>query len=108
MLRHTSDEWLAFAKEADIPMVRMQHFSELSEDEQALANGYIQNVVYPSGTVYKVASSPIEMDSVGELTTEPTRAPGADTAEVVFRYEPEIVSPEAQLEQLKSDGVVGW
>ena len=59
MLRHTSDEWLAFAREADIPVVRMQHFSELSEDEQALANGYIQEVAYPSGKVYKVASSPI-------------------------------------------------
>jgi crotonobetainyl-CoA:carnitine CoA-transferase CaiB-like acyl-CoA transferase len=104
MLRHTSDEWLAFAKEADIPVVRMQHFSELSEDEQALANGYIQNVTYPSGTVYKVASSPIEMDSVGELATEPTRAPGADTVEVLKEYG----YTETQLEQLKTDGVVDW
>ena len=68
----TSDEWINFAKEADIPMVRMQHFNEVSEDMQAIVNGYIQEVVYPSGVRYKIASSPIEMDSVGELKTEPT------------------------------------
>ena len=86
MLKHTSDEWLSFAKEADIPVVRMQHFSELSEDEQVLANGYVQDVIYPSGTVYKVATSPIEMDSVGVVITEPTRPVGADTENVLKDY----------------------
>lgn len=83
ILTKTSDEWLEFAREYDIPMVRMQHFSEVSEDEQALANGYIQDVVYPSGVTYKIASSPIEMDSIGELHTEPTAAIGADTESVL-------------------------
>ena len=86
MLRRTSQEWLDFAKEADIPMVRMQHFREVSYDEQALANGYIQNVEYPSGISYKIASSPIEMDSIGELTTEPTKPIGADTEAVLKEF----------------------
>ena len=102
MLQHTSDEWLAFAREADIPIVRMQHFSELSEDEQALANGYIQDVIYPSGTVYKVATSPIEMDSVGVITTEPTKAVGADTHNILLSYG----YTEKQLQQLRADCVI--
>lgn len=102
MLKKTSEEWLAFAREADIPMVRMQHFSEVSEDEQALANGYIQEVNYPSGVTYKIASSPIEMDSIGELHTEPTKAIGTDTESVLKEYG----YSDEQLAELRSAGVI--
>ena len=102
LLQHTSDEWLAFGREADIPMVKMQHFSELPEDEQVIANGYIHDVTYPSGVVYKVASSPIEMDSVGEIPTEPTRAVGADTQNVLMSYG----YTEEQLQQLRKDSII--
>ncbi|MBQ2253216.1 MAG: CoA transferase [Clostridia bacterium] len=102
MLSRTSDEWLAFAKEADIPMVKMQHFSELSEDPQALENGYIQDVSYPGGTTYKIASSPIEMDSVGALFTEPTKQIGADTDAVLTA----LGYSEEELTDLKEKGVI--
>lgn len=102
MLQRDSEEWLTFAEQADIPMVRMQHFSELSEDEQALVNGYIQDVVYPSGKSFKIASSPIEMDSVGELYTEPTKPIGADT-EVVLKG---CGYTDEQLVQLRTTGII--
>lgn len=102
MLQRTSDEWLAFAREADIPMVRMQHFSEVSCDEQALANGYIQEVAYPSGVKYKIVSSPIEMDSIGELYTEPTKAIGTDTEAVLKEYG----YTDEQLVQLRTAGII--
>jgi len=102
MLQRTSDEWIDFAKEADIPMVKMQHFSEVSKDEQALANGYIQDVVYPSGVTYKIASSPIEMDSIGELHTEPTKAIGTDTEAVLKEYG----YTEEELAHLRAVGVI--
>ena len=102
MLQRSSEEWLEFAREADIPMVRMQHFSEVSEDEQALVNGYIQNVTYSSGVQYKIASSPIEMDSVGELHTEPTKAIGADTEAVLKAYG----YTDEQLLQMRASGVI--
>lgn len=86
MLERTSEEWLQFAREYDIPMVRMNHFSEIVDDEQAIANGYIQDVKYADGSVFKIASSPIEMDSIGILSTEPTRAIGQDTEEVLKEY----------------------
>ena len=102
MLQRTSEEWLDFAREADIPMVRMQHFSEVSEDEQALANGYIQDVTYPSGVTYKIASSPIEMDSIGELHTQPTKAIGEDT-EAVLK---DCGYTDEQLHELRAAGVI--
>lgn len=102
LLMRTSDEWLAFAREADIPMVKMLHFSEVSEDEQALANGYIQDVVYPSGKAFKIASSPIEMDSIGELYTEPTRPIGADTQDVLLA----CGYSEDELAALRAAGVI--
>ena len=102
MLQRTSEEWLDFAREADIPMVRMQHFREVSEDVQALSNGYIQEVEYPSGIRYRIASSPIEMDSVGELRTEPTRPVGADTEEILK----ENGYTDDQLDQMRAAGVI--
>lgn len=102
MLQRTSAEWLAFAREADIPMVKMQHFCEVSEDEQALANGYIQDVVYPSGVTYKIASSPIEMDSVGPLYTEPTKTIGVDTESVLKEYG----YTDEELAQLRANGII--
>ena len=102
MLQRTSDEWLAFAREADIPMVKMQHFREVSEDEQALANDYIQEVVYPSGVTYRIASSPIEMDSVGPLSTEPTKPIGADTDAVLRAHG----YTDMELDQLRASGII--
>lgn len=102
MLTKTSDEWLNFAREADIPMVKMQHFSEVSEDEQALANGYIQEVCYSSGTKFKIASSPIEMNSVGELHTEPTKPIGADTEKVLL----EFGYSKDYIEKLRINGII--
>ena len=102
MLQRTSDEWLEFAREADIPMVKMQHFREISNDEQALANGYIQEVMYDSGVKYKIVSSPIEMDSVGELHTEPTKAIGSDTEAVLKEYG----YTDEQLTQMRTEGII--
>jgi crotonobetainyl-CoA:carnitine CoA-transferase CaiB-like acyl-CoA transferase len=80
----------------------MRHFNEVSEDEQALANGYIQEVNYPSGVTYKIASSPIEMDSIGELHTEPTKAIGTDTEAVLKEYG----YTEDEMGRLRADGVI--
>ena len=102
VLQRTCDEWLAFGKEADIPMVKMQHFSEIMEDEQAIVNGYVQDVVYPSGVTYKIPSSPIEMDSIGELHTVPTKAIGEDTVEVLKEYG----YTDQQLAQMRSAGII--
>jgi len=102
MVEKTSDEWLLFAKEADIPMVKMQHFSETSNDEQAIANGYIQEVNYSTGKTFKIPSSPIEMESVGPLYTEPTKSIGQDTEEVLKSHGYSM----EEINKLRSLGVI--
>ena len=102
IVQRNADEWLRFGEEADIPIVKMLHFREASEDEQALANGYIQEIEYPSGIKYRTPSSPIEMDSVGELRTEPTKAIGADTESVLKAYG----YTEEELAQLRNKGAI--
>lgn len=75
----TCAQWLQIAKEADLPIVRINHFSDVAEDEQAWANGYLEHVTFANGQVDTMPSSPIEMNSVGTLHTIPAPDAGANT-----------------------------
>ena len=97
-----STYWLQRAKELDIPMVRMGHYKDLHTDEQAWANGYLENMTHPNGEVTVMPRSPIEMDSVGELTSYPAGLIGADTAEVLQ----ELGYTQDQIEAMKSAGAI--
>lgn len=77
------DHWLAVAEELDLPIVRMNHFSDVAEDEQAWVNGYLERVAFTNGNVDVMPSSPIEMDSVGQLKTTPAPLVGADTRKIL-------------------------
>ena len=82
-LSKTCEEWLKFAEENDFPLIRMNHFSDLAEDEQAWANGFLEHVKFESGNTEVMPKSPIEMDSVGELKTVPASRIGSDTEEIL-------------------------
>ena len=82
-LQHDSDYWLAKAKEYDFPLVRLNSYSNVLQDPQALANGFVEQVQFPNGNVGPMPSSPIEMASVGELKTVPCGLVGADTRKVL-------------------------
>lgn len=91
------DEWLRRAREVDLPLVRMNHFSDTTTDEQAIANGYVEKMQCPDGEVVMMPNSPIRMESVGELRTVPAPMIGADTAEILTRLgysEEQIASME--------------
>ena len=78
-----SSHWLAVAEELDLPIVRMNHFSDVAEDEQAWVNGYLEHVTFANGRTDVMPSSPIEMDSIGPVKTVPAPAVGADTHEIL-------------------------
>ena len=86
--------WLKKAEELDLPIVRMNHFSDIAEDEQAWVNGYIERVDFKNGNSDVMPSSPIEMDSVGQLKTTPAPLVGANTKEILQKlgYSPEDIS----------------
>jgi len=75
--------WTDLAKEMDLTLVRMHHFSDISEDPQAWENGFLENVEFRSGNVDIMPASPIEMGSCTPPATKPAPMPGADTARVL-------------------------
>jgi len=79
----TSAQWVAAAVEADVPLVRMNHFEEVNHDPQAWANGFLENVTFRTGEEMVMPNSPIRMASVGKLETVPAPTVGWDTAEVL-------------------------
>ena len=95
-----SSHWIDIATDMDFPLVRLAHFADVSEDEQAWANGYLEHVEFANGNVDVMPSSPIEMDSVGELKTTPAHAIGQDTRQVLA----ELGYSETQIEAMLRAG----
>ena len=83
-LTKTADEWVKIADEEDLPLVRMAHFKDISTDEQAWANGFLEHVTFGSGNTDIMPSSPIEMRSAQVPPTRPAPAVGADTAKILL------------------------
>ncbi|MBE6643491.1 MAG: CoA transferase [Ruminococcaceae bacterium] len=90
----TMAEWAELAKEFDLPLIRMNHFSDVTTDEQAWANGYLEYMTCPNGETVTMPSPPIEMETVGKIETKPAAKVGADTKEVLLGlgYTPEEIS----------------
>ena len=99
-LKKPISHWLEKAKEFDLPLVRMNHFSDVSEDPQAWANGYVEHVDFRSGNRDVMPSSPIEMDSVGVIKTIPAPGIGADTDKVLRQ----LGYTDEQIQALKACG----
>lgn len=77
-------EWLALGKEFDVPLVRMNHFKDVAEEEQAWANGFLEKMEYENGVSLAMPTSPFIMDSVGEIKTKPAPRIGGNTREVLL------------------------
>lgn len=78
-------QWLELGKEFDLPLVRMNHFSDVTTDPQAWENGYLEYMECPNGETVTMPASPIVMDSVGKITTTPAPQVGEHTARVLAR-----------------------
>ncbi len=96
------DEWLRLGDEYDVPLVRVAHFKEVSEDPQAWENGYLERVTFPNGHEDTVPASPIQMGSVGKVKTRPAPPCGADTAEVLRR----LGYTDREIERLEESGAI--
>lgn len=101
-LTKNSDEWIKIYEEADLPLTVVNHYADVSEDEQAWANGYIERVEFPNGNVDVMPGSPIEMDSVGKLKTVPAPQPYADTVTILS----EIGYSNEQIEAMSAAGAI--
>ena len=95
-----SDYWIKTAKEMDMTLIRLHHFSDISEDPQAWENGYLENVQFRSGNVDIMPASPIEMESCTPPKTQPAPMVGADTAAVLAQ----LGYSEAQIKAMLETG----
>ena len=82
-LKQSSDYWLEKLHAIDVGAVRMVHFSDVSKDEQAWVNDYLEHVQFPDGVSGVMPTSPLEMESVGKIVTKPAPMVGHDTVAVL-------------------------
>jgi len=97
----TADEWMELIEPYGTPTVKMAHFADIAEDEQAWANGYVEKVEYPNYT-HVVPTVPIEMECLELEKTEVNRRLGADTQKVLE----ELGYTQEQIDKLSQEGAV--
>lgn len=102
MKKRTLAEWLELGKQYDIPMARLQHYEDLPNDPQVIANGYLDYVTYENGHQDYVANTPIEMENVVKAPTEATPRVGRDTDEVLKTFG----FTEEKLQEYKEKGFI--
>ena len=103
-LTKTRDEWMARAKQVDLAAGIVNGFADVTEDPQALANGYLEDVTYRTGRTLKVSASPLDMTALhGEdMSTKPAPLPGTDNTEVLLS----LGYTEEQIAALNESGVI--
>ena len=83
ILQKPAEYWVKYGRENDLPVTYMAHFKDVSKDEQAWANGYLEHVTFRNGNVDVMPASPIEMRSACPPPTRPAPAVGADTVSIL-------------------------
>ncbi len=82
-LTQDSSYWLQRAREVGLPMAKLLHYCDVVNDEQAWANGFLEEVEFESGNTNIVPVSPIHMETIDGLRTVPVAPVGTDTKAVL-------------------------
>ena len=80
---HDSAYWIEKMEANDIAHEKLAHFTDVLKDEQAWANGFLQEYTYPGGEKTVFSSTPVSFGSIGELPFKHAGAVGGDTREVL-------------------------
>ena len=99
--QRTLAEWREVLADAEGVWAAVETAGELIVDPQALANGYVREVVHSGGSTFRMVPSPIQFD---ETPPDLVRAPdhGEHTDEVLA----ELGLTQDELLQLKIDGAI--
>lgn len=92
-LTKTSDQWIAYLEENNVSCERMRRLSEVCTDEQAIANGYVQEVEYRDGLKVMMPCPPVKFSSYETRPYTPAGRLGENT-DTVFAdlgYSPEEI-----------------
>jgi crotonobetainyl-CoA:carnitine CoA-transferase CaiB-like acyl-CoA transferase len=97
----TLEEWKAILLTQDGQWDVVQQAGELPRDQQAVANGYVQEVDYGDGRKLKMVSTPVQFDRQ-VLASSPAPELGANNDEVLA----ELGFDEDQIIDLKVAGII--
>lgn len=100
-MQDTRDHWVERIGALNIVIGKIGHLSELATDPQAVANGFVKSVTFPSGKTVAMPTVPVEFSAydAGEAY-EPTGAIGRDTESVLM----ELGYTKEQVEALRDSG----
>lgn len=101
-LKKDADEWVQLGKELDFAVMKMFHYGDAFQDEQALANDFVEQVTFANGRTDFMPRSPIHMESITDLKTVPAGKPGADN-EAVLRS---LGYTDAEIQAFKEKNVI--
>lgn len=92
------NEWIVRLRKADIVHVRLQHFKEIENDQQAWANDFLYENTFANGAKAALPSSPVQWAESGSLSYQGSPLLGEHTKELLeeLGYTPE------QIEELKT------
>ena len=82
-IKKRSNEWEAIFKEADIVCVRMNHFKDVENDEQAWANEFVEYMTFRNGEKGLVPRPPIRLESEPPIHSGRGPALGEHTEEIL-------------------------
>ena len=82
-LKKTSKEWVAELKAADIVCSVLNHMNDVSKDEQAVVNQFVQEYTFPTGATCMLPCPPIRLASQPAPLAVHTPGIGEDTREIL-------------------------
>lgn len=95
-------EWIERLLQFDTIHAPVQTPTEVRDDPQVVANGYLVDYVHPEHGPFKVASSPVQFDGEPTDVRRVAPEPGQDTEEILL----DLGCDWEQIAQLKDAGVV--
>ena len=83
MATKNADEWLMAFGKANIATSVAQHFSDVSTDPMAVANGYVSNYTFPNGHTSVTVNSPIQFKENAAVDCPPAPALNQNGEEIL-------------------------
>lgn len=93
MKKKTSDQWMKEFRENDLVIGKLPHMTDVLVDEQAWANGFIEELTCPNGEKTVLACPPIHLGSYTKDPATPAPGMGEQTDDVLrsFGYDEETI-----------------
>ena len=101
-LKKDCAEWAKIFKDADIVSGQMAHFRDVNTDEQAWANGFLEEYLCRSGETCVMPRTPIRLESVEMAPAKQASMPGDETDEVLSKFG----YSEAEIAEMHTCGAV--